>query len=133
MLTFNNFLLSSTFNVTFAANSAAALPSVRSVEENRNLNQSNRQRETSRISTTNDFHRRTQVESNSQRQNNSFHNNSSLNMLPGPSRSSVSNSFNGSRTVADDEVVCSCNAPAVLLTVRKEGPNTGKFKYFWKA
>jgi len=30
----------------------------------------------------------------------------------------------------DDAIVCSCNVDAVLLTVRKEGPNKGLFIFY---
>ena len=30
----------------------------------------------------------------------------------------------------DDAIVCSCNVDAILLTVRKEGPNKGLFKRY---
>lgn len=30
-----------------------------------------------------------------------------------------------------EDVVCNCGAPAVLLTVRKEGPNTGNFLFIY--
>lgn len=44
----------------------------------------------------------------------------SLDLMPGPSRTNINNSAS-----QDDEIVCSCNNKALLLTVRKDGPNKG--------
>ncbi|CAG9863370.1 unnamed protein product [Phyllotreta striolata] len=62
-------------------------------------------------------------------QNNDFNRtnnstNGSLSLLPGPSRSSSGNRSNNA-----EEVVCSCHQNAILLTVRKEGPNQGRQFY----
>lgn len=29
-----------------------------------------------------------------------------------------------------EDIICQCGTPAVLLTVRKEGPNTGSYCYY---
>lgn len=69
-----------------------------------------------------------------QNSNNTRPNNTSMLPPPAPSNSVASNlpsssgqnrfSFDSS-SGADEEIVCSCNVQAKLLTVRKEGPNTG--------
>ncbi|KAJ8931677.1 hypothetical protein NQ314_015393 [Rhamnusium bicolor] len=45
---------------------------------------------------------------------------SSLDMMPGPSRITNNSSANSNQ---HDEIVCACNNKALLLTVRKDGPN----------
>lgn len=56
-----------------------------------------------------------------------LNNSSSTTLMPGPS--GTNQTFINPNSIAndlpEDQIVCSCNNPAVLLTVRKEGPNTG--------
>ncbi|XP_019872230.2 DNA topoisomerase 3-alpha [Aethina tumida] len=54
-------------------------------------------------------------------------NRSSLDLMAGPS-SRPTNSFTNDGN-SDNEIVCNCNNPAVLLTVRKEGANKGRQFY----
>lgn len=54
----------------------------------------------------------------------------SLDMMPGPSRDRNS-SFNnttlmGNSTNENNAIVCSCDQDALLLTVKKDGPNKGE-------
>ncbi|KAI4457177.1 prokaryotic dna topoisomerase [Holotrichia oblita] len=56
---------------------------------------------------------------------------SSTTLMPGPSgiNRTLTNSNSVENDSPEDEIMCSCNNPAVLLTVRKEGPNTGRKFY----
>ncbi|KAG5887194.1 hypothetical protein JTB14_016680 [Gonioctena quinquepunctata] len=54
-------------------------------------------------------------------------NSTSLDLMPGPSRSN-NRSSNGA-TVEQGNIVCSCNNEARMLTVRKDGPNKGRNFY----
>lgn len=73
--------------------------------------------------------------SNTQRENNTGNtasnsrNNSTLPLLPRPAttinRNLSQSNLNNSGTNSDNPIVCSCNAPAIMLTVRKDGPNKG--------
>ncbi|XP_018576007.1 DNA topoisomerase 3-alpha, partial [Anoplophora glabripennis] len=51
-----------------------------------------------------------------------------VNLMPGPSRTNANNSIVGS-TGQEDDIVCSCNNKALLLTVRKDGSNKGRQFY----
>ncbi|XP_066952227.1 DNA topoisomerase 3-alpha-like [Macrobrachium rosenbergii] len=57
-------------------------------------------------------------------------NNRSVNNNSGHSSSYVRPSWNGGgNTERENAIVCTCNEDAILLTVRKEGPNTGRQFY----
>ncbi|XP_066952074.1 DNA topoisomerase 3-alpha [Macrobrachium rosenbergii] len=57
-------------------------------------------------------------------------NNRSVNNNSGQSPSYVRPSWNGGgNTERENAIVCTCNEDAILLTVRKEGPNTGRQFY----
>lgn len=47
-----------------------------------------------------------------------------------PGASKVTGNFSRDVGQEDNEIVCSCNSKACLLTVKKEGPNQGKYIFF---